>query len=1792
LKNTKYRTSQSTDKYHIDNRRLNRCFVDFNQKLIYVYTHKNASESIRRIIPVFLDNHIEYESIKHPQAFLKFWVIRNPLDRIVSSFQEMRKLRDDGPFYVTEKSKWFNCSDILESFEFFLEQIKENYYDPHCFPQVISLYDKKLTTEDVTVICLDYMNAELLLFFQKHNITHNPLPDIHHSNKEIKQKLKSFINETPRIWKKIIDLYPEDYEIYNQERRSRQVGKTRWHARYKSEGESQGVIGNQQDIVGRIRPNIHKLISGKRYAIKQIDPQDLLTPQRFDIVAKLIYAQHRLLGIKSNWAERLYVNHLKVFNGFFEPDGTGKIGIDAFKESFYQILRTVKEHGFDDTKSLIPVGRDNIILDGSHKIAACLLYDKKVTGLLCDAQAFEYDYRFFRHYTRHVSSGLAAKWADAMAFEYCRLKDNTFVATVFPSAIGKEDQLQRILEGHGKIVYAKDVHLFNQGPFLLMRQMYKGEEWLGSWSNNFAGAQQKAGLCFQGNGPMKVFILETDGPLSLSEAKNEIRDLYKIGNHSIHINDTHEETIRLAQILLNDNSIDFLNRAMPCYYQIFDALFEYFKDWLKRSELDNEYFCVDGSSVMAVYGIRSARDLDFLHFGHPDLSTGHPLVSSHDSEIDHYTTTRDDIIFNPENHFYYDGVKFASLEIIRAMKEKRGEAKDIRDVKIIDSLGGSPKPVRWNAGKNAAHDPGMPERADYMPNPKVINYVYAHTQAAGFSMHKGDTTVIWSNLPIENCDVYAYQDAFSYYGDRRGMNVLMMHEPVVVLPGQYSDAVWDKFDYVFTSLDSLAEKGGKFRKFNHPAFDTPLSNTKTKAVDLGYQQPLDQKEDAICMISGNKFSNVPGELYSKRVEIAKRFKDFSDIPFDVYGRPPFWELPNYKGELNPYTRKFEVLAKYRYSLCFENVYHPEWSRGYLTEKLLHCLMCGTVPVYLGCYNIEKYVTPECFIDFRQFKNLAEFESFIRSISNDTYNTYIRNIQNWVNKRNLNQYSIHRSYDKLLCLLDRNLSEADLSQQHWLPGPAPEHFNSEWRVIKSPAVWSWADLANAASKEIVLDNQPPETQECVSQERHKGQRQESNSNSKTSTKHDKKWAYGEWLMKSVPNPYGLIEINGVKGFMGQGDVRHLYEKAKALPQNCTILEVGSFMGLSAIIMGCGLRDSGNNDARIYCVDPWDNKYLEKVEVSDSRELYDIFKENITRAGLESFIYPLRMRSTDAADDFADHSVDLVFIDGDHSYESCYADLASWYSKIRPGGTIIGHDCRPGKGVHRAVEKFTKEFGEDYFLMRPPETSYMFEVKKRDTLESSPVNKISDNKLYNITTKDKNKHLTSIIILNFNGADHIKKCIESIRAHTPESYELIVVDNASTDDSLEFLRVQPDITLVENTTNLGCPPARTQAMAMADGEYVLLLDNDTVVTPGWLTTLLGHARQNPNIGLIGPRSNFVSGQQLVPQVSYKGIQELNEFAGTFCQQNKGRLTSTTRLVGFCMLIRRAVIDKVGAPDPQFGKFGFEDDDYTWRAIIAGFRAAIAHDVFIHHTGGPQLRGNVEYNNHLREAWNVLKRKWDLPPDLEYGAPFNISEILSRPFSSSMHYVPVPDRSEVEPLIYHPDRGRFKTILADTTERVTGALSASDWFEAIDLLKAAIEEAEGGSCACYAEDISSLWNSLGYSYFSAGNISKAEESFLKGLESLPNNIDPLNNLADLYRQQGQYSKAIEYLERALAVNPGDMNVLLSLGNCSLELGAVDAALVAYRRVLALAPDTAGVNEVVNRLKLAIADASNISG
>ncbi len=236
------------------------------------------------------------------------------------------------------------------------------------------------------------------------------------------------------------------------------------------------------------------------------------------------------------------------------------------------------------------------------------------------------------------------------------------------------------------------------------------------------------------------------------------------------------------------------------------------------------------------------------------------------------------------------------------------------------------------------------------------------------------------------------------------------------------------------------------------------------------------------------------------------------------------------------------------------------------------------------------------------------------------------------------------------------------------------------------------------------------------------------------------------------------------------------------------------------------------------------------------------------------------------------------------------------------------------------------------------------------------------------------LTSIILVTHNQLAYTIGCLDSVRFRTDEPYELIVVDNGSTDGSVDYLRAQSDVSLIVNPDNRGFPAAVNQGLRAARGQYFLLLNNDTLVTTGWLRRMLDCLHRHPQIGLVGPTSNAVSGPQQI-EVRYQNLEGLDGFAWEWGQQNQGKHFDHDRLIGFCLLIRAEVVRAIGFLDERFGIGNFEDDDYCRRARQASFRTVVAVDSFIHHFGHRTFEAaGINLAQLMAENERKYREKWE--------------------------------------------------------------------------------------------------------------------------------------------------------------------------------------------------------------------------
>ena len=241
------------------------------------------------------------------------------------------------------------------------------------------------------------------------------------------------------------------------------------------------------------------------------------------------------------------------------------------------------------------------------------------------------------------------------------------------------------------------------------------------------------------------------------------------------------------------------------------------------------------------------------------------------------------------------------------------------------------------------------------------------------------------------------------------------------------------------------------------------------------------------------------------------------------------------------------------------------------------------------------------------------------------------------------------------------------------------------------------------------------------------------------------------------------------------------------------------------------------------------------------------------------------------------------------------------------------------------------------------------------------------------------MTSIIMLTCNKLEYTIKAVESIRKYTDKgTYEIIVIDNASTDNTVEWLKKQDDLKLILNKENLGFPKGCNQGIEVATGTEILLLNNDVIVTPKWLQNMVKTLYSNDKYGAVGPVTNSAPGQEIA--ISYKEEEEINDFANEVFRKFKNKITKKIKLVGFCLLIRKKILDKIGVLDEIFSPGNYEDDDLSIRILLEGYDLILCESVFIHHFGSVSFKKNVvAFNTLLNKNKEKFNEKWSL--DLEY-------------------------------------------------------------------------------------------------------------------------------------------------------------------------------------------------------------------
>ena len=236
------------------------------------------------------------------------------------------------------------------------------------------------------------------------------------------------------------------------------------------------------------------------------------------------------------------------------------------------------------------------------------------------------------------------------------------------------------------------------------------------------------------------------------------------------------------------------------------------------------------------------------------------------------------------------------------------------------------------------------------------------------------------------------------------------------------------------------------------------------------------------------------------------------------------------------------------------------------------------------------------------------------------------------------------------------------------------------------------------------------------------------------------------------------------------------------------------------------------------------------------------------------------------------------------------------------------------------------------------------------------------------------LFSVVIPNWNGAHHLATCLDALSAQTYPNLDIIVADNASTDNSRLLLSTHyPDVKVVALPENRGFTGACNAGMEAAQGEYVALLNNDTEVDPGWAAAIIDTFHRHPDVGLVASkmllfneRNRFHTAGDLYRvdgRLVNRGVWEQDEG-----QYNKEEYVFSA--CGGSAAYRRSMLDEIGLLDDDFF-FSAEDMDLAWRAQLAGYRCIYSPNAVVYHhlaaTGGGETASFYDGRNMI---WILVK------------------------------------------------------------------------------------------------------------------------------------------------------------------------------------------------------------------------------
>lgn len=432
------------------------------------------------------------------------------------------------------------------------------------------------------------------------------------------------------------------------------------------------MLVKKEYLYNRIEPFIYESLDKEEYNVESVEASSLLTSNRLDLGFKLFFLKYNVRN--PHVAERLYFYDIKsqTLGGFKEIGNAEKCDFESYKNQFLSLYQSFRSKGFDQSRSLIPISKNQSIINGAHRTAAAVLLNKDVSVLETDDRDMICDYKYF--YQRNVPEEMI----EIAVNTFIDFANGIYLAFLWPSGIHNHEKCLTFFDN---ILYVKDLGLSYIGAHNLLFELYKHMDWV---DGKGLSIQKKLLECFPTFNSVKVVAFQASDISEVRALKEKVRKMNGIGFSSIHITDTKDEAIRISKLVFNLNGLHFLNHRKSQRNDMFLNKITSFKSNLKKHAMNFDDFVLDSGIVLEAYGVRKSRDIDC--FTSNEKSNSILNLDFHDLELRYHGVEKCDLIYNPLLNFEYEKLKFVSFKQVFLMKSKRNGKKDKNDIDIMKSL--------------------------------------------------------------------------------------------------------------------------------------------------------------------------------------------------------------------------------------------------------------------------------------------------------------------------------------------------------------------------------------------------------------------------------------------------------------------------------------------------------------------------------------------------------------------------------------------------------------------------------------------------------------------------------------------------------------------------------------------------------------------------------------------------------------------------------------------------------------------------------------------------------------------------------------------------------------------------------------------------------------------------------------------------------------------------------------------------------------------------------------------------